>query len=104
MVQSLEESLEPRNQSLTFGVIQLMRLQGWTRLEFSIICRYFFYSNHCLAIKVSHSTVSDERLLLSSALIEIQVPKATAEILQSIGYDTKCRGIVSVKGKGDMET
>lgn len=34
----------------------------------------------------------------------LQVPKATAQILEAHGYVVQLRGLVAVKGKGEMET
>lgn len=37
-------------------------------------------------------------------LLFLQVPKATAQILEAHGYLVQLRGLVAVKGKGEMET
>lgn len=37
-------------------------------------------------------------------LISFQVPKASALVLEEDGYRVQCRGLVAVKGKGEMET
>lgn len=44
------------------------------------------------------------RMDSTGTLDKIQVPKRSAEILAAEGFVVHCRGVIPVKGKGDMET
>ncbi|KAH8026314.1 hypothetical protein HPB51_019524 [Rhipicephalus microplus] len=51
------------------------------------------------------NTVNEaSRMDSTGALDHIQVPRATAQLLEEHGYSVQCRGLVQVKGKGTMET
>lgn len=51
------------------------------------------------------NTVNEaSRMDSTGALDHIQVPRATAQLLEEHGYSVQCRGPVQVKGKGTMET
>lgn len=44
------------------------------------------------------------RMDSTGSLDMIQVPKGSADILSQAGFKVKCRGVIPVKGKGNMET
>ncbi|KAK3508309.1 hypothetical protein QTP70_019536 [Hemibagrus guttatus] len=44
------------------------------------------------------------RMESTGVLGKIQVTKETSRILQTLGYMCSCRGIINVKGKGDLKT
>ncbi|XP_057683881.1 adenylate cyclase type 2b isoform X2 [Corythoichthys intestinalis] len=44
------------------------------------------------------------RMETTGVLGKIQVTKETSEILSTLGYVCSCRGIINVKGKGDLKT
>lgn len=44
------------------------------------------------------------RMDSTGSLDMIQVPKSSADILAQVGFKVKCRGVIPVKGKGNMET
>ncbi|KAK9712968.1 Adenylate and Guanylate cyclase catalytic domain [Popillia japonica] len=51
------------------------------------------------------NTVNEASRMDSTGLIgQIQVPKYTAQLLGVRGYEVKYRGLIEVKGKGEMET
>lgn len=51
------------------------------------------------------NTVNEASRMDSTGVVDrIQVPKATAHVLQDEGYRMEYRGVIQVKGKGQMET
>uniref|UniRef100_A0AAY4E452 Adenylate cyclase type 2 n=1 Tax=Denticeps clupeoides TaxID=299321 RepID=A0AAY4E452_9TELE len=44
------------------------------------------------------------RMESTGVLGKIQVTEETSQVLQTLGYACSCRGIINVKGKGDLET
>lgn len=51
------------------------------------------------------NTVNEaSRMDSTGSLDKVQVPKDTAEILKKVGYHLDYRGLIQVKGKGQMET
>lgn len=39
-----------------------------------------------------------------TGLLPFQVTEETCTILQSLGYSCECRGLINVKGKGELRT
>lgn len=44
------------------------------------------------------------RSFLSVGFVLLQVTEETNNVLQTLGYMSTCRGIINVKGKGELKT
>lgn len=51
-----------------------------------------------MAACIQHNNV----LFLASSLL--QVTEETSDVLQKLGYSCECRGLINVKGKGELTT
>lgn len=94
------------------GETLLMWLAGWRAQECWIkyrsedLSRTFFKRGHIYECAVcTHSIVlyliGD---LLLSCFFFFQVTEETSQMVESVGYSVTLRGVVNVKGKGDLTT
>lgn len=100
MGQSLQELLVPRNLSTTSGETVWTWPVGWRPLVCWEKYRWAVLQNY----RRMTSSVPVNFLLVFFFFSSVQVTEETSGILSTLGYMCSCRGIINVKGKGDLKT
>lgn len=59
---------------------------------------------HLTQYRCMSSSVLVNLLLWSCFFLSVQVTEETSHILSTLGYMCSCRGIINVKGKGELKT